>query len=234
MNLTLAHHNPQHDCRRNAIRTDRRTTARPLDLSHLLMSVLDEIDYGMIMVDECARMRHANQAALSECASGRSVSICAGRVTMVNATDQSLLQDALWAARQGRRSLLQTHGAQDAPTIAVVPLDEAGGTSTLLIFGKQQLCEPLSMEFFSRSHHLTAAEGAVLRSLCDGKIPDQIATDNGVACSTVRTQVISIRSKTGTRSIRDLIERITSLPPIVSRLRLRKGLAFSEPDRAAA
>ncbi len=233
MTMSLAQQNPL-DCRRNAIRSDRRTPARTPDLSRLLLSVLDEIDYGMLVVNEHARLRHANQAALRECASGRTISIRAGLVTMVNRSDETALQSALRAARQSRRSLLQTHGAQDAPTIAVVPLDEAGGTSTLLIFGKQQSCEPLSMEFFSRSHHLTPAEGAVLRSLCDGKIPDQIATDNGVACSTVRTQVSSIRCKTGTRSVRDLIDRITSLPPIVSRLHLRKGLAFSESELAAA
>lgn len=233
MNLTLAHSNPS-NCRRNSRDTDRRTPAKTLDLSRLLMSVLDEIDYGVIMVDELARLRHANDAALCECASSRMVGICAGVVKMVHAADQKLLQNALWAARQGRRSLLQTQGTEYAPTIAVIPLDESGGSSILLIFGKQQLCEPLSMEFFSRSHHLTPAEGAVLRSLCEGKIPDQIAIDKGVASSTVRTQVSSIRSKTGTRSIRDLIDRITSLPPIVSRLHLRKRLAFAESGRAAA
>lgn len=233
MNLTIAHSKPG-DCRRNAIGADRRTPVKTLDLSQLLMSAIDEVDYGMIVVDERARLRHANQAALSECASSRTVCICAGLVMMVNDTDQRSLQSALGAAQQGRRSLLQTHGIDDAPTIAVIPLNEVDGTSTLLIFGKQQLCEPLSIEFFSRSHHLTPAEGAVLRSLCNGKVPDQIATDNGVACSTVRTQVSSIRSKTGTRSVRDLIDRITALPPIVSRLHLRRGLAFGERDRAAA
>ena len=232
MTITFAHYNPR-DCRRNPIDADRRTVAKPIDLSRLLMNVLDEIDYGVIMVDEFARLRHANHAALRECAGSRTVCIREGRVTMANDLDQRSLQAALGAAGQGHRSLLQTRGAEDAPTIAVVPLDESGARSTLLIFGKQQLCEPLSMEFFCRSHHLTQAEGTVLRSLCCGKIPDQIAVDNGVACSTVRTQVSSIRSKTGTRSIRDLIDRVTSLPPIVSRLHLGTGLAINQSNRAA-
>lgn len=233
MSLNLDHNLPR-DCRRGSTDVDRRMPANGWNLSRLLMSALDEIDYGVIMVDERARIRHANHAATCECASSRTVRIIAGLITMVDATDQRSLQNALSAARQGRRSLLQTHGTEDAPNIAVIPLDESGGTSTLLIFGKQRLCEPLSMEFFSRAFHLTCAEGAVLRSLCKGKIPDQIAVDKGVACSTVRTQVSSIRSKTGTRSIRDLIDRVTSLPPIVSRLHLREGLAFSKLDRSAA
>lgn len=233
MNLTLINVIGNH-CERSNWQTDRRSAAGNVDLSRLLMQALDEIDYGVIMVNQLAQVRYANQVALGECNSNRTIRVSDGIVTMRADSDQRALQKALLAAHRGSRSLLNTSGCSDVPIIAVIPLDLAGGCATLLVFGKQKLCEPLSIDFFARSHHLTPAENTVLRGLCSGMIPDQIAIDNGVAFSTVRTQVSSIRSKTGTRSIRELIGRITSLPPMVSRLHEKGEFALRSIERLAA
>ena len=64
-----------------------------------------------------------------------------------------------------------------------------------------------------------AAEVHVLQALCTGLPPARIAAQFGVKLATVRTQVAAIRSKTDAASIRDLVSRVASLPPIVPALR---------------
>ena len=49
--------------------------------------------------------------------------------------------------------------------------------------------------------------------------PNEIASRAGVAVSTVRTQIGSIRSKTGATSIRELVRQVAVLPPLVGALR---------------
>jgi DNA-binding CsgD family transcriptional regulator len=56
----------------------------------------------------------------------------------------------------------------------------------------------------------------VLAALCDGDDPSGIARRFGVAVSTVRSQIASIRQKTRSTSIRELVRQVAVLPPIVS------------------
>ena len=88
----------------------------------------------------------------------------------------------------------------------------------LVLFNRAQMCETLSVELFARAHGLTHAESAVLTGLCRGAAPARIARDVGVAVSTVRTQVASLRQKTGAASIADLVRQVAVLPPIVPTL----------------
>jgi DNA-binding CsgD family transcriptional regulator len=78
---------------------------------------------------------------------------------------------------------------------------------------------------YARRHGLTAAEMHVLRALCEGLPPAEIAAEFGVKLATVRTQVASIRSKTEAASIRELVSRVAALPPIVPALRSTEALA---------
>ena len=72
-----------------------------------------------------------------------------------------------------------------------------------------------TLPLFAQAHLLTMAESAVLRGLCSGSRPAEIAERTGVAISTVRTHIGNIRAKTGSQSVRDLIRMVTVLPPIV-------------------
>ena len=54
----------------------------------------------------------------------------------------------------------------------------------------------------------------MLQALCDGLRPKEVARRCEVAVSTIRTQISSIRTKTQTASIRDLVSRVSVLPPI--------------------
>lgn len=186
----------------------------------LLVRLLDELDYGLMLVTGDARVCLANRQATRQCAGQDTLLLHAGVVRPCLERDQSAFTRALVAAGSGRRSMLSV-GPPDAQlSLAVIPVrDHAGsGTATaatLLVFGKRNPCEPLSVEFFSREHRLTGAEGGVLRELCKGQSPLDIARRAGVAISTVRTQIASIRLKTGARTIGELVRRVTMLPPIV-------------------
>jgi DNA-binding CsgD family transcriptional regulator len=93
----------------------------------------------------------------------------------------------------------------------------------LLVFGKRSAAETLTVDFYARSHGLTSAEMNVLKHICSGMKPKEIARDNGVAISTVRSHICSIRVKTQTDSIRDLINRVAVLPPITPAMKTAMG-----------
>lgn len=80
------------------------------------------------------------------------------------------------------------------------------------LLGRQQLCNALVLQWFAQCHELTAAESNVLRHLCEGFEPSEIAARHGVALSTVRSQIGSIRIKTGQDSIRALLHMLGRLP----------------------
>ena len=69
----------------------------------------------------------------------------------------------------------------------------------------------------------------MLTGLCDGLSPAELAELHGVAISTVRSQIANIRAKTRTGNIRDLIQQVAVLPPLVGALR-----GSAEPRRGAA
>ncbi len=66
----------------------------------------------------------------------------------------------------------------------------------------------------------------MLQALCDGLDPMQIARHNGVAVCTIRSQIGSLRAKTGAASIRELLSRVAALPSLGTALR-----GYSEPRR---
>ncbi len=128
--------------------------------------------------------------------------------------------------------------ANQGLSIAVVPLAGAGidaddpiatlhdstpapSTSpcyALLVFAKQQLCDTTTVTLFARERGLTGAEGQVLEQVCKGLRPAQIATRHGVQISTVRTQLRAIRQKTASDSVRELVEKVSVLPPLARNL----------------
>ncbi|HEX6707782.1 MAG TPA: helix-turn-helix transcriptional regulator [Albitalea sp.] len=186
----------------------------------LLMRILDELDYGLMLVDDRAKVRFANRVALGECASTHCMHLHEGHVRPRLERHHEDFRRALGAARHGRRSMLNFQTEGGMASLAVVPMTEPADPSrepaTLLVFSRKQVCEPLTVDFFARQHRLTAAEVSVLRGLCGGMRPSEIARAAGVALSTVRTQIGSLRMKTGAGSIGELVRVVTVLPPIVA------------------
>lgn len=216
-----------------AIRFNARTPERPLPAApSMLLRMLDEIDYGMVLVTVSGTLRYANQLALRCLALPGPLRLSSGELFAPLAADQAQLRSALADAARGLRRLLHLGDGAHAASIAVLPLADddaadagangggglrgaaAASPLAMLLFGKRPACETLTVDIFARTQKLTGAEAAVLRGLCSGLRPKQIATGAGVAVSTVRTQINSIRVKTRTSSIRELVDRVAALPPI--------------------
>jgi DNA-binding CsgD family transcriptional regulator len=188
----------------------------------LMLRILDEIDYGLVLLGAGGQVRHANQLALESLRGGGVLMLSDGRLQARGAHRQAALAAAIAAAVGGRRRLLlltEASAAADECPVALIPLPAEAAPMCLLVMGKRQPCELLSLTFFAQAHGLTRAEVGVLRALCSGDAPKTVARELGVALSTVRTQIGSLRMKTNTHSIAELVRRIAALPPITLALK---------------
>jgi DNA-binding CsgD family transcriptional regulator len=189
----------------------------------LLMRVLDEIDYGLLLVTASGTLRYANQLGLHELTSGGPLLLEHGRLHTRAPLDQVPLHAALADAARGKRRLFMVGYNGTTVSVAAVPMPSADGEvcepMVLLVFGKRSAAETLTVDFYARSHGLTGAEMNVLKRICGGMKPKEIAREHGVAISTVRSHICSIRIKTQTDSIRELINRVAVLPPITPALK---------------
>ncbi len=200
---------------------DRRGAARLHFGDHLLLRMLDEMQYGMVLLDCEARIGYSNALGRDEICGNGPLQLRDGVVTCTDRARSAAFREALVDALRGRRRLLTfATGAADT-SIAITPMldgDDYGAQQwaahALLIFAKRPEIKNLSIDFFARAHKLTSAESQVLVHLAHGLDPAGIADRQCVAISTVRSQIASIRAKTCTTSIRQLLDRVAMLPPI--------------------
>lgn len=188
----------------------------------LLALALDQIDYGVILLDDCHALRFANYRARLELDRRRLLQVVDGHLRACVPADRAALASALAASDRGLRRWLSLGEPGERIGVAVTPLD--GGVAddavVMLTLARPSLCEPLTISGFAQAHGLTAAEQRVLEALCGGEAPGTIALRLGVALSTVRTQVSSIRNKTHCHGIDDLLRKIARQPPLPCRLRM--------------
>lgn len=225
----------------------RRAPSPPTESSevNLLRMALNQMDYGLVVVDsESALVQFANtlgQAALLECPDGSGalgrgsgLRLLHGRVMAQRPADNDTFRRTLSRARAGLRGFLCLGEGTQSSAVAVLPLvgqrsvvDMPGhgmlGSAVppayaLLVFAKQHLCDDSTMALFARERGLTSAEGQVLAQVCKGLRPAQIASNHGVRISTVRTQLRSIRMKTCSETIRELVQKVSVLPPMARQL----------------
>ena len=188
-----------------------------------LLRLLDEIDYGLLVVNARGLVQHANHLARHELGSGRLLFWAPdGTVACTSGGLTAQLIDAIASGLRGRRRLLYLKSGEHTLPVAVVPLAHAledPSGSVLLLLARQRAGDNLALQMFAREHSLTPTEESVLRALCDGREVDEIARQHGVAESTVRTQVRALRDKTGASGIRHLVQSVMALPPVVPALR---------------
>ncbi len=212
----------------------------------LLRLALNQVDYGLVVVDvDTGAVQFANALGrdvlddIADDTGGKrcDTGLCLvnGRVMTRRPIHADLLRHTLARTRAGLRGLLSLGAGDQTSAVAVVPLSApqagpAAGTQAeenadadapchaLLVFAKQQLCDDSTMALFARERGLTNAEGQVLAQVCRGLRPAQIADHHGVQISTVRTQLRSIRLKTCTDTIRELVQKVSVLPPMARHL----------------
>ncbi|WP_332738536.1 helix-turn-helix transcriptional regulator [Hydrogenophaga sp.] len=188
-----------------------------------LLRVLDEVDYGMLIVDAQGTILHANHLARHELASGRMLMSYGNMLLGSNAEFTAQLQLAMEAAFRGQRRLALLNKGERELAMTFTPLShplEADPPTVLVMLSRQSTCDNLAVRMFARTIGLSPSEEAVLMGLCRGLEIPEIASEHGVASSTIRSQIKTLREKAGSASIRRLLQRINSLPPVVPALRI--------------
>ena len=194
----------------------------PFALSGILAAMLDEIDYGLVVLDHEATILLANQLARDELARGTWIGETGNRLSGCGQGGAALDGQALNQAVRGRRSLISLGSRADTLNLSFVPLLSQGGAAvrhpmspaTLVAFGKRTVCELLTLRMYGDLHGLSGAENQLLPAISCGLSADAIARQQHVAVSTVRSQLHSIRTKTGVNSVRALMARLMKLPPV--------------------
>ena len=128
------------------------------------------------------------------------------------------------AAASGARSDGGQGPAGEAITVAVLPIadpfvpgasGQALGKAVLISLPQSSRSKDLAVQIFAREQGCTGAETAVLEALLAGQTPEAIAQAKRVALCTVRTQIGQLRLKTGSHTIRELLDRVAGLPPMM-------------------
>lgn len=188
-----------------------------------LLRVLDEVDYGILIIDAQGTILHANHLARHELASARMLMSYGNTLLGSNAEFTGQMQTAMEAAFRGQRRLVLLNKGERELSLAFTPLShplEADTPTVLVMLSRQSTCDNLAVRMFARTIGLSPSEEAVLMGLCRGLEIPEIAAEHGVAPSTIRSQIKTLREKAGSPSIRRLLQRINSLPPVVPALRI--------------
>lgn len=212
--------------------TARPAPAHPPALHMYLMRMLDEIDYGLILLDVKGAIWHANHLGRSELGRGQVLHVEEGRLNTRVAAKKAVMQQAIYRASQGVRSLIDLRHPPDdlsaidhhGTSVAFVPMGHPAEAypnplPVLAITCRQVMCEQISLHFFAQSYGLTSTEESVLAALSQGLDVEDIAKQRSLALSTVRTHVKQLRVKTQCRSMRELLNKVSVLPPVVSSIK---------------
>ncbi len=186
----------------------------PVDM---LLRVLDESDHGSIVVDCSARVLHANQVARREMDRREVIAQFDGVLVAHEDGATERMHGAVEMAQRGHRSLMMLKREARDLSVVFLPLShpmESDDPLVLVQLSRQPPSDNLAITLFARHCELSPTEESVMVALCKGlEIPD-IALTHRVAESTIRSQIKSIREKTGSHSIRQLLQRLNSLPPV--------------------
>lgn len=181
-----------------------------------MLEALDQIDYGVVLWPAHGAAR-CNRTASQQLADPSGPLRWAG--SMLVAADapqtQRLHLAVTDAATLQRRRLVTLRSASGTLTVAVTPVGRGARGTAMLVLGRRSVCPQLTVHWFCVEHRFTPTESVVFAALLEGLQPSAIAQRQGVALSTVRTQVGSIKEKTGTRCVRDLLLAVATLPPLV-------------------
>lgn len=203
-----------------------------LSRAHLLRA-LDEVDYGMLVIDAQGTILHANHLARHELASGHMLIAYGNSLLGSGAEFTGQMQVAMEAAFRGQRRLVLLNKGERELSLTFTPLShplEADSPTVLVMLSRQSACDNLAVRMFARTIGLSPSEEAVLLGLCRGLEIPEIASEHGVASSTIRSQIKTLREKAGSPSIRRLLQRINSLPPVVPALRIVTPMPHNAAD----
>lgn len=193
------------------------------------LAALQTIGLGVLYLDPDGAVCYANPEAAHELREGDALAAENGRLVARQPRQNGAVRHALEAARGSARTMVRLGVGEVARMFTFVPLavqlgrEGAAGlptmaARTLVVWGASPQHLRFTMHLFAKATGLTASECEVLQELCRGLPAQDIATRRSVKLTTVRTQIGSIRSKLGARSVHAVIAGTLALPPLSPRL----------------
>jgi DNA-binding CsgD family transcriptional regulator/PAS domain-containing protein len=178
-------------------------------------AVVEQLSTAVLLVDPAGWLLYRNEAARRVLAESGIGHVAQERLVLNGVDLKDLL--AAVAARRFYETALPLPVGGEALRIAAVavqadaPTGPGAGTGPVAIFltGQPGSAKP-SEGFLKSAYRLTPAETRVVFGLFDGLSPADIATHAGASVATVRSQIASIREKTGARNQTDLIRLLAS------------------------
>jgi DNA-binding CsgD family transcriptional regulator len=186
-------------------------------------ALMDEVAHGIVVVDFRGRVLQANRAARHQMEQSAVLRCRQGELDIALPDSDADFRLSLARAAQGKRSLIELRATEGAClAVAVLPLRSTRlgePTHAALFFARSSISDSVTLCLFARNHHLTPTEEEVLAILCRGLSAPQVSSELKVAVSTVRSHIRSMCTKTGCKSVRELVTRIANLPPMGPALR---------------
>ena len=190
-------------------------------------SALDALSGGVILVDSELRVVHANLAGGRLLSAGDPLILASGRLSLRNPATQSALAKAVRDAGVNESGLggrglgIPAPRLDGGPSVLhVLPLRHGSmrpglePAATAAIFVAPAARASLSEDVVTLLFDLTPAEARVFACLANGDTVAGVAGVLGITGSTVRTHLLRIFAKTGTRRQSELIKLAGSLAAI--------------------
>lgn len=192
----------------------------PIDLppAATLSAAVDTLAYPLLAIQPDGLLLHANLAARELLALGKPLELGPDqRVAPHVAGQRGAFSSALQAASNGQAQQMVWADGESTVHATLRPLgDPSPGAPMPPVL--LMLAPPADTVFdasgFASTHRLSHAETRVLEALLHGHQAELTAQRLGVGVATVRTQIASIRRKTGHDSVASLLAALGSLPPL--------------------
>jgi DNA-binding CsgD family transcriptional regulator len=185
--------------------------------------ILDNLSFGLFLVDSRSQLIHANAAGNEILAAGDLLRSTGGRLGAVDAQVDQALRETVVAAGHGDAEVgikgialpLTAHN-DDRYVAHVLPLTcgarrcaGANYAATAALFVRKAAMEyPAPAEVIGKTYDLTPAELRVLFGIVQiGGVPE-VAAALGVADATIKTHVSRLFEKTGTGRQADLVRLV--------------------------
>lgn len=184
-----------------------------------LAAVLDGLATAVWLVDDEARVLHANAAAAALVRRDAPLRVARDRLTATAPAEASLLASAIRRAAAGdftggtaQSAVPLGDAAAGVGLIAtVLPLRGAAPAVAAVVFVQDPAAAPATpLRAFGALHGLTPAEIRCLAEIALGRNMPEAAAALGIAVSTARTHLNSIFQKTGTSSQVELARLVAS------------------------
>lgn len=186
-----------------------------------LERVMDALPVGLLFVNTKGKLQHANQRAralMDRTVYPELEGFLQGGLQQSSAASalKKLFQRAL-AGHCGCTSLKATPDKPELTLLALSVRDMAhlgmdlGAPGVVFLLIERDISPHSAVQMAAQAYRLSAAESALLAHLLDGGTPVDFAEMRSVKITTVRTQLSSLLTKTGTQRQQDLLSLVARL-----------------------